>query len=137
MNRLLPYSDLELLTCLVVGEAANQPWAGKVGVAYTAYVRTQHPGHWHWGHNWREVILCKNQFSCFFDHNLNRIIEQREQHSAIWQECYMVAYSVYLELVSSYIGEPTHYHTLSVQPYWANDLRYLMTIGDHKFYTCF
>lgn len=30
--------------------------------------------------------------------------------------------------------EATHYHTLDSNPYWAKLLKYLVTVGDHKFY---
>lgn len=130
-------SELDLLTCLIIGEADNQPWDGKVGVAYTVFTRTQHPGHWHWGHNWREVMLCPKQFSCFEDHNLHRMLKVMRAGGSEWVENYLIAKAVYLGIVKSYIGAPTHYHTSDVHPSWADQINYITTIGDHLFYTCF
>jgi len=28
----------------------------------------------------------------------------------------------------------THFHSAAIHPYWADDLHYLLTIGNHKFY---
>ena len=32
------------------------------------------------------------------------------------------------------VGLATHYHTIAIHPYWAPSLRYLTTIGAHRFY---
>ena len=137
---LIVFSELDLLTGLVYGEARNQSFKGKVAVAMTVSNRVKHPGHWSWGYNWRDVILKKYQFSCYNkdDPNYKKIISMHKENTDVWLECGVVAEYVYLDKLQSYLpAVPTHYHTKSIKPSWVNDLRYLYTIEDHVFYTCF
>lgn len=130
-------SELDLLTCLIYGEARGESWAGKCGVALTVQTRVEHPGHWNWGENWREVILCPKQFSCFDDHNLSDMLKAYAARSVMWAECFSIAEKVYAGTMISYIGSPTHYHAMSVHPSWTSKLTFLSDVGNHKFYTCF
>jgi len=69
------WSELELLTGVIIGETRGESTAGMIGVGITARTRTEHPG-W-WGRNWREVLLCDKQFSCWADLNAKVINESR------------------------------------------------------------
>lgn len=133
------WSELELLTGLIFGESRGEPQAGKVGVGLTVQTRVAHPGHWNWGYNWREVILCPEQFSCFnlSDPNFNIIIEAKQSKPSPWQECAIVAEQIYLGRISSFIGHPTHYHEVDCHPKWAEKLRKLKVVNKLVFYTCF
>ena len=139
LDMLIAWSELELLAGLIYGEARSETWSGKIGVGLTVANRVKHPGYWNWGTNWRRVILCPKQFSCFnqADPNLKALIGAKKTKGADWQECMMVAEQIYLGRVNDFVGGPTHYHTFQCTPSWAKDLRFLGTIGNHKFYTCF
>jgi len=134
------WSEIELLTGLIIGEAADQPWAGKVGVGLTVQTRVDHPGHWHWGRNWREVILASRQFSCFENQkNLARIRRVRKKQTDSWKECAIIAEAIYHRRIDNHIGTPTHYHRYDCDPTWDDDpniMKYLGKIGDHLFYNC-
>jgi len=136
---LFTWSEIDLLTGLIFGESRSETWSGKVGVGLTVQTRVAHPGFWKWGRNWREVILSPEQFSCFnqTDSNLPAIIKGKQINDAVWQECRIVAEHIYLGRMKDFVGEPTHYHTLQIKPSWAKDLKFLGSIGNHKFYTCF
>lgn len=133
---LLTWSELDLLTGLIYGEARSETWSGKVGVALTVRNRVTHPGYWDWGMNWRRVILAPKQFSCFnqMDPNLKALINAKKIKGADWQECAMIAEQVYVGRVKDFVGNPTHYHTVDCTPSWAKDLKFLGIIGNHKFY---
>jgi len=129
------WSEMDLVTGLIIGEAAGEPWAGKVGVGLTARTRVLHPGRWGWGRNWREVILSPAKFSCWWDiKNLNRIIEHHDTQSEIWQECQLIAEQVYFGRIKSSLGNPDHYHRHDCDPSWDDDMKILGRIGDHVFY---
>jgi len=136
---LFTWSELELLTGLIYGEARSESWSGKAGVGITVATRAKHPGFWDWGRNFREIILKPRQFSCFnqSDPNLGALMVAKRIKNATWQECAMIAEQVYLGHIKNFMGEPTHYHALSCNPEWVKDLKVLGTIGNHKFYTCF
>lgn len=126
------WSELDLLAGCIYGEASGEPYQGKVGVGLTIQTRTRYPG-W-WGRNWREVILCPKQFSCWDDHNRDRITKARKLNDVDWRECYHVARDIYLGVTMDTVGGPTHYHALYVQPAWSNKLIFLAQIGQHRFY---
>ena len=128
-----------MLAGVIFGEADNQPWSGKVGVGLTVQTRTDHPGFWNWGRNWREVILKPKQFSCFDDHNLSRISSAKNKQTDNWKECAVIAEAIYLRRISNHIGPTTHYHRFDCDPAWDDNptlMRYLGQIGDHLFYNC-
>ena len=75
----LTWSEIDLLTGTIYGEARGEPWGGKVAVGMTVRERVRYPGHWKWGRNWREVMLAPEQFSCWGDHNRAAIITAREK----------------------------------------------------------
>lgn len=126
------WSELELLTGLIVGEARGETMAGRIGVALTAATRAKYPK-W-WGRNLREVILCKRQFSCWLDHNADVIRLSWANKDATWQACRDVAEDVYTGDVLDFIGGPTHYHAVSIFPDWASGMKRLATVGHHIFY---
>jgi N-acetylmuramoyl-L-alanine amidase len=126
------WSELELLTGLIIGEARGEGMAGRIGVALTARTRAKKPC-W-WGKNLREVILMDRQFSCWQDHNADVIRSIREQHGTSWKNFERIAMDVYSGITIDCIGKPTHYHTINCNPKWAGQLKYLTTIGKHKFY---
>lgn len=141
LDMLKTWSELDLLTGLIFGEARSECWSGKVGVGLTVQTRVNRPGFWNWGYNWREVILCPQQFSCFnqTDPNLAEIIGAYKIRGPLWQECAMIAEQIYLGRVKDFVGGPTHYHVVSMDKYpsWTPKLKVLGTIENHKFYTCF
>ena len=137
------WSELDLLTGLIFGEARSESWSGKIGVGLTVQTRVSHPGHWNWGHNWREVILCPLQFSCFnqADPNLRALVTAQKIRDATWLECTMIAEQIYLGHVKDFVGQPTHYHRFDCSPGWnakmstLKKLTFLGTIGKHRFYS--
>jgi len=126
------WSELDLLTGVIVGEASGEPTAGRIGVAITVKSRVDSPC-W-WSRNWREVILSWRQFSCWDDHNSERIVSARQDAGALWSACRGIAIETYLGRVDDHIGRPTHYHATYVSPAWAEKLTRLAQIGRHIFY---
>ena len=126
------WSEVEILTGLIIGEARGEPIQGKVAVAITVKTRHDNPG-W-WGRNWREVILKPDQFSCWNDHNAVVIREAYNLKNSLWQGCLTIATNVYLGQMPDTIGKPTHYHTVDDHPEWDKNLIFLKQIGTQNFY---
>jgi len=136
------WSEVKLLTGLIWGEARGEPWYGKVAVAQCVRTRVEHPGHWKWGNNWREVILAPWQFSCFNPktESRRRIWETGQvMKDEMWRECELIAQGVYLGQINDFHDfKITHYFNPHiVKPEWAEDLKHVFTLGKHDFYTCF
>jgi spore germination cell wall hydrolase CwlJ-like protein len=126
------WSEIELLTGLIIGEARGESTAGKIGVALTAKTRADHP-RW-WGRNLREVALYKYQFSCWLDCNEKVIKEAYNHKGQLWIDALRIAEDVASGNVVDFVGMPTHYHNLSVYPDWASGMKRLAYIGNHVFY---
>ena len=126
------WSELDLLTGMIYGEARGESTSGKIGVAVTAKNRVDNPG-W-WGRNWREVILMPRQFSCWEDHNAEKIRVAMQTKSSAWESCRKIAADVYLGSVIDTLGGPTHYHAISILPAWTSKMTLLAVIGSHIFY---
>jgi len=126
------WSELDLLTGCIVGEASGEPTDGQVAVALVIRTRVEHP-RW-WGRNWREVILADKQFSCWQDHNAYRIIQARHSRTPAWTKAALIAHDVYIGLTQDFLDRATHYHAHDITPKWAGKMTRLDRIGDHVFY---
>lgn len=126
------WSEIDILTGTIYGEASDQPAAGKIGVGMTVRTRVLYP-RW-WGHNWREVALCDGQFDCWKDHNRERIEKGYRQKDHTWEVCNGIAKDVYSGQILDIIGGPTHYHKDDIFPYWGPSMTRLIQIGRHIFY---
>ena len=126
------WSEIDLLAGVIVGEASGEPSDGQVAVGLVIRTRVQHP-RW-WGRNWREVVLCKSQFSCWADHNAYRIVQARGARSPAWAKAWFIARDIYLGVTQDYLDRATHYHAHDISPQWAAKMIRLDRIGDHVFY---
>ena len=133
-----------LLTGLLFGEARNQPDVAKIGVAFVVENRVRLGG-WY-GKNHREVILKKNQFSCFNKKNPNRkkiLNPLKYEKLDIWLNCWKIAQGV----LEGRFLDPTYrkdlrkravnYFDKSLKdnpPSWARRLVFLCQLGDFYFY---
>lgn len=126
------WNEIDLLTGMIIGEARGESLDGQVGVALTAKTRADHP-RW-WGRNFREVILCKYQFSCWMDSNADVIKKAYKDKGQLWKDALRIAEAVYLRNTVDFVGMPTHYHTISILPDWAANMKRLAKVGNHIFY---
>lgn len=129
------WSELDILTGTIFGEARGEIAEGKIGVGLTIRTRVEHPG-W-WGRNWREVCLADRQFTCWIDHNADVIVRARDSKSNDWKMCRTIAIDVYLGYMQDRLGKPTHYYNprevSGGAPYWEKRMIKLTTIGNHVF----
>jgi spore germination cell wall hydrolase CwlJ-like protein len=126
------WSEIELLTGTIYGEASGETTAGKIGVGMTIRTRALNPC-W-WGHNWREVILLDKQFTCWADHNRARIRKGLADQDPAWKICSRVARDIYAGNIVDKIGGPTNYHEEGILPRWTRKMKRLAHIGAHIFY---
>jgi len=130
------WTDVELLTGVIIGEARGEKDEGLIAVGLTVRTRVNFP-RW-WGKTWREVILAKSQFSCWGDNNAAVIKKHYGEKTALWKKVTAIASAIMSGETRDTIGKPTHYHTKSILPFWAQDksmMIRLKQIGSHIFYT--
>jgi len=130
------YSDLELLTMLLIGEAEGEPWESKVGVGLTVRNRVEVRKRC-FGVGWRGVMLAPNQFTCFSSKpRVKAMIRRWRTKDTIWQEHFGIATNIYLDLFEDFVGRPLYYHATSFKPHgWWLKLHRLGRFGNHVFYT--
>lgn len=123
----------QCLTAAIYYEAASEPDAGQRAVAQVVLNRVAHPaypktvcGVVYQGSE--RTTGCQFSFTC--DGSL-----ARRPNRLFWERAASVARQALGGYVYAPAGLATHYHTLAVHPYWAPSLRYLVTIGAHRFYS--
>ncbi len=149
----LPYHGHEVLIqdtfdyeiCLaknIYFEAGNQPLAGKIAVANVTLNRLQHSSYpddvcgvvyqAKWKENWKGNMLPvrnKCQFSWFCDGKPDDVLDTKTWISSL---------DVATDTMNGYYPDitegATHYHAMTVKPYWAKILNMTVIINDHIFY---
>jgi hypothetical protein len=123
---------LQCLTAAVYYEAASEPDAGQRAVAQVVLNRVAHPSY--------PNTVCGVVFQgsergtgCQFSFTCDGSMARRPNR-LFWERAEAVARAALSGYVYAPVGLATHYHTIAVNPYWAPSLRYLQTIGAHRFY---
>ncbi len=123
-------------------EAGNQPLAGKVAVAQVVFNRMEHSSYpkdicgvvyqAKMRTNWKgeEVpIRHQCQFSWFCDGKSDEPLD-----TDTFFESYLIAQDVIMGKYPDITEGATHYHSVMVEPYWAETLNETVQITDHIFY---
>lgn len=131
----LSNADFHCLVDNVYYEAGNQPWIGKMSVAYVTINRVKDS---RWPTSICEVVwqktaptTCQFSWTCQIDK-----LKRRKINEAWWNESHQVV----MDLMTSYdpyldpTRGATHFHATYVKPSWGNSFYKVVTINDHIFY---
>ena len=110
----------------VVWESRSEPVEGRRLVAQVILNRVHHKS---WPNTVEEVIHQPKQFSYLMDMHLQRTPTQKD-----WTEARATAYNVLHGLIPDESQGATHYTEKSVNRSWMKNLKYIATIGQHKFF---
>ncbi len=135
---ILPAADaahdraLDCLTAAVYYEAASEPRAGQEAVAQVVLNRLRHPAYPKsvCGVVYEGVGVsstCQFTFAC--DGSTSR-----RPFPRLWEGARQVAQAALAGHVAVQVGAATHYHAVSVSPYWRTSLAPVGRIGNHLFY---
>lgn len=123
----------QCLTAAIYYEAASEADAGQRAVAQVVLNRVAHPAY--------PKTVCgvvyqgsERSTGCQFSFTCDGALARRPNR-LFWERAATVARQALAGYVYAPAGLATHYHTLAVHPYWAPSLRYLLTIGAHRFYS--
>ena len=123
--------ELTLFAMLVKGEAEDQGWQGKLGVAHVVWTRHHSQK---FGRTLSDVILRPLQFSCFNQDDPGRKRIMTAVNNAVWQECFEAAWRVYQDDSIDPTGGADHYCRYDCNPSWKNTKVQTCQIGDHCFF---
>ena len=123
-------------------EAGNQPLAGKIAVAQVVINRTNHMNYptdicgvvyqARWKENWKGNMMPirhQCQFSWFCDGKSDEPLDTKT-----WMASLIVARDVMDNFYGDITEGATHYHSVYVNPYWADSLNETVRINEHIFY---
>jgi spore germination cell wall hydrolase CwlJ-like protein len=123
-------------------EAGNQPLAGKVAVAQVVLNRLQHNSYptdicgvvyqAEWKENWKGnqmPVRNRCQFSWYCDGKSDDPLDTKT-----FDQCLIIARDVVDGFYGDITEGATHYHSVYVNPYWADSLNATVTINEHIFY---
>lgn len=124
---------LQCLTSAVYYEAGLEPDAGQRAVAQVVLNRVRHPSY---PRTVCGVIFQGSERStgCQFSYTCDGSL-RRTPSKYHWKRAQKVATLALAGKIASPVGTATHYHTTEIYPYWAPSLRFLGTIGAHRFYS--
>lgn len=144
-SKLYAYDENGEAVCLaknIYFEAGNQPLAGKVAVAQVVLNRMEHASYpkdvcgvvyqAKWRENWKGQqvpIRHQCQFSWFCDGKSDEPLD-----TDTFFESYVIAQDVLMGKYPDITEGATHYHSIMVDPYWADSLNETVQITDHIFY---
>ena len=134
-------TELEIYAKTLFGEARGEKLAGIEAVANVILNRVKHAqkvGSYWWGKTIEEVCLKPFQFSCWNKDDVNRkLLETDLSENKIYQICKRVAQRAVAGCLQDNTNGATHYHALSVNPYWARCAVPCAEIGNHLFYAIY
>ena len=135
-------NDIYCMAQNIYFEAGNQPLAGKIAVAQVVINRTNHPNYpttmcdviyqAKWKENWLGNLVPirhQCQFSWFCDGK-----SDDPGDSPTWMNSLKVAADVVQGKYGDITEGSTHYHSVYVNPYWADSLNETVIINEHIFY---
>lgn len=124
---------LECLTSAIYYEAASESYAGQRAVAQVVLNRVRHPSY--------PATICgvvfqgsERRTGCQFSYSCDGSLH-RTPSRFHWQRARTVAAAALSGKSPNPVGTATHYHTTEIYPHWAPSLRFLGTIGAHRFYS--
>jgi N-acetylmuramoyl-L-alanine amidase len=131
--------DIDILARTIFGEARGEygklegGMAALIAVGNVAVNRFKANG-WY-GQTIGEVCRKPWQFSCWNERDPNRkILIQEQIIDPVFTICYQVATKVILQEWPDLTKGSDHYHTISVNPAWAQGQRPKVRLGQHIFY---
>ena len=123
-------------------EAGNQPLAGKIAVSQVVINRTKHMNYptdicgvvyqAKCKENWKGNLMPVRhqcQFSWFCDGK-----SDEPEDSKTWVQCLTLARNILQGAYGDITEGATHYHSVYVNPYWADSLNETVIINEHIFY---
>ncbi len=125
-----PAIDGQQLGCLAMNiyhEGRGESPRGRVAIAAVTQNRVNSK---HYPNTICEVVWQPKQFSWTRLSDEHLLI--RDEKS--WRDALLVARLFLTGARESTVGDATHYHSISVQPYWIADSRLIARVGDHMFY---
>lgn len=120
------WKDCEHLAKAVVYESRGE---GRLGMKAVAYVIVNRKEHKHWPDTIEDVIHQPNQFAFLKDWNKQVTPTQKD-----WTLGRVVSYNVLKGIADDPTNGATHYTEKSVYRKWMNNLEYVTTIQNHKFF---
>jgi len=117
-------------------ETSGEPYKGKVAVIFVVSNRVKDP---RWPNDVCDVIWQKkwkrkkrrfiSQFSWTTDGK-----SDTPRHKKEWYQSLLIAQAWKDKRLKNTIGSATHYHSVSVKPWWRKQYRHVASIGRHIFY---
>lgn len=122
----------ECLAQAIWYEAASESEAGQRAVAQVVLNRVAHPS---WPASVCGVVYqgSERKTGCQFTFTCDGSLARRPSGTS-WARAQRIASEALAGSVYAPVGHATHYHTLWVNPYWADTLDHIGTIGAHRFY---
>ena len=123
------YSDTFIAAATICAEAGGEPFAGQVLVGETIANRAQQSYA-----SIRDICLAPRQYSCWNNRGTMELRMQTMRTQPAWNDCLMIAESI-CQPGYTPVSPVTHFFNPKLcKPLWANRMRLVAVIGNHRFY---
>lgn len=118
----------DVVAAVIIFEAGGEGKAGMQAVANVIANRSKTKTPY-------EVVTRRHQFECITKHlnNQDAFVARAKRHPH-WAYARELVERINDRTLPDITGGSTHYHNLTIVPYWANKIAFKGQIGNHKFY---
>lgn len=120
--------EVRCLAMNIYHEARGESTMGQKAVASVIMNRVRSP---HYPDSICEVVWQPKQFSWTINHEKHHAVNDPKA----WRKAIIIAQATLAGHEYDQIGLATHYHAISVDPYWTDYGRFVAQVGQHLFYT--
>ncbi|MCK9432831.1 MAG: cell wall hydrolase [Candidatus Omnitrophica bacterium] len=133
IQELIEMSEIIVLALTLIGEAEGEAWKGKCAVADVIYNRAAASGR-----TLKDECLRPRQFSCWNGEAAQRRLVNRTADGTLindqsWKDCLMIARRMASGAWRPGIKADHYYNPDLCSPSWAQDMRFVAVIGNHRF----
>jgi len=121
-------NEIVALTSNIYHESRGEPKLGKYMVGYVTINRVLSPK---FPNTIYEVVVARKQFSWY---NGRSCLIPEDLDIKQWKECYEIAIDVLQNIAFDPTFGALYFHTIDVNPKWAKEKKFIVQVGNHKFY---
>lgn len=121
--------EINCLAQNIYYEARGESHKGKIAVGFVTLNRVKSDGY---PDSVCGVVTQKHKKTCQFSWFCNKRLPKMKEE--LYDDIRVLAEKIYFGELKDITGGATHFHSVSIQPIWANTKRVTAKIGNHLFY---
>ena len=129
--------DLKIYALTLYGEARGEiKTVGILGLQAVGHVILNRLSSYGFGESIEQVCKKPYQFSCWNqgDPNFALLEDPNTLEGSTFQTCLEISNSLLCFKTTDFTKGATHYHAKGIRPYWIENMKMTLLLGNHQFY---